>query len=296
MRSQTHWLIDKCRNHPLAKDRPLRAALRFLKFQILFRTSNKPLVLPWIGRVKLLVKRTWYSHAGNVYFGLLQFDAMGFLLHFLREEDTFVDVGSNTGAFVLLASGVAKARSVALEPHPVFYKIIQENVTLNELTGNVLILQIGAASREGTLNFQVTSDDASRIAITSKSVGGETTISVDSLDHLLEKENPVLLRIDVVGFATDVLRGAAKVLANPVLKAAIIRDMGLAQDYGFDPGEVHNTMTSNGFSLYSYEPFTRILEKRAVPEKGNNLYLRDLAFVKNRVENAASFTIFGKTI
>ena len=36
--------------------------------------------------------------SGNIYFGLHEFEEMGFLLHFLREEDLFIDIGAYIGS------------------------------------------------------------------------------------------------------------------------------------------------------------------------------------------------------
>ena len=53
---------------------------------------------------------------GNIYVGLREFEDMAFLLHLLRPDDLFVDVGANIGSFTVLASGAVGARSLAIEP------------------------------------------------------------------------------------------------------------------------------------------------------------------------------------
>jgi thymidylate synthase len=58
---------------------------------------------------------------GNIYAGLHEFEDMAFLLHLLRSEDMFADVGSNIGSYTILASGVVGAKSVAFEPVPSTY-------------------------------------------------------------------------------------------------------------------------------------------------------------------------------
>jgi len=44
---------------------------------------------------KFLVKTGETGLTGNIYTGLHEFPDMGFLLHFLRAEDLFVDIGAN---------------------------------------------------------------------------------------------------------------------------------------------------------------------------------------------------------
>ena len=63
--------------------------------------------------------------------GLCEFDEMGFVLHFLRSEDLFVDVGANVGAYTVLASGVIGARTIAFEPNPSTFKYLERNIAEN---------------------------------------------------------------------------------------------------------------------------------------------------------------------
>jgi len=57
-----------------------------------------------------------------------------------------VDVGSNWGAFTILASGVRRARSVAVEPLPDTFERLEENVDLNRLDKLVTCLNLGVAA------------------------------------------------------------------------------------------------------------------------------------------------------
>jgi len=41
---------------------------------------------------------------------------MGFLLHFLRKDDLFLDVGANIGSYTVLAGGAVGAKSISFEP------------------------------------------------------------------------------------------------------------------------------------------------------------------------------------
>ena len=65
---------------------------------------------------------------------------MGFLLHVLRSEDLFVDVGANVGSYTILACSVVGARGISFEPVPSTYKRLVENMRLNHLD------EIGRAS------------------------------------------------------------------------------------------------------------------------------------------------------
>ncbi len=100
-------------SHPLTRDHKLKAYFRVLNWQLRSRLSSE-ICMPWIAGTKLVVKRGMTGATGNIYAGLHEFADMSFLLHFLRPNDLFVDVGANVGSYTVLASGVCKARSMGL--------------------------------------------------------------------------------------------------------------------------------------------------------------------------------------
>jgi hypothetical protein len=57
----------------------------------------------WIDGAKFFVRRGETGLTGNVYAGLHEFADMGYLLHVLRAQDTFIDGGANVGAYTILA-------------------------------------------------------------------------------------------------------------------------------------------------------------------------------------------------
>ena len=68
---------------------------------------------------------------GNIYAGLHEFNDMAFCLHLLRSGDLFVDVGANIGSYTVLASKVAGANSITLEPVPQTFERLKRNVNIN---------------------------------------------------------------------------------------------------------------------------------------------------------------------
>ncbi|MEJ7626598.1 MAG: FkbM family methyltransferase [Ferruginibacter sp.] len=70
---------------------------------------------------------------GNIYMGLHEFPDMGFLLHFLRSEDLFFDIGSNIGSYTILASGQVGAKTFAFEPVPSTFSALHKNILANNL-------------------------------------------------------------------------------------------------------------------------------------------------------------------
>jgi hypothetical protein len=92
---------------------------------------------------RLLVCRGMVGATGNLYVGLQEFEEMAFMLHQLRPDDVFVDVGANVGAYTLLA-GTAGARCVAFEPVPATFRALRDNVRLNGLQTRVRVVRSGS--------------------------------------------------------------------------------------------------------------------------------------------------------
>src|ERR1035437_1403596 len=95
--------------HPLARRHRIKALFKFFSWQFTQLTSPRLVVQPFIGKTKFWARKGMEAATANIYTGLHEFNEMGFLLHFLQPDDTFVDVGANIGAYSILASGVTGA-------------------------------------------------------------------------------------------------------------------------------------------------------------------------------------------
>src|ERR1700681_3691909 len=118
-------------SHPLNKYAKLSAIARIVKWQIGARLVPGDVVFEWINGSRFLVRKGETGLTGNIYAGLHEFPDMGYLLHVLREDDLFVDVGANVGSYTILACSVRRARGFAFEPVPTTYKRLFENIRLN---------------------------------------------------------------------------------------------------------------------------------------------------------------------
>jgi len=277
--------------HPLARRNRAAALSRLLKWQINIRLNPYPVLHPFVGKTKLLVWKGLTGATGNIYTGLHEFEDMAFLLHFLREEDVFADIGANVGSYAVLAAGVARSRTVAIEPLPVTFNILSDNVTINHLSEKVTPLNIGIGAAAGTLRFTRGLDTMNHVATSDETDTLE--IPVRTLDDILP-ETPRLIKIDVEGFEMAVLQGAGKVLSTSALKALIIETNKSSERYGHGSAEVHHLLTEQGFQPFAYEPFSRKLSPLSGPNDGNTLYLRDTGFVENRLKTAQKISVLGQ--
>jgi predicted RNA methylase len=71
---------------------------------------------------------------GNIYVGLMEYEDMSFLLHYLQKDDLFYDIGANVGVYTVLTSQVKEVKTVSIEPLPLTYEKLLDNININRLT------------------------------------------------------------------------------------------------------------------------------------------------------------------
>ena len=111
-------VLKKTWNHPFNKNEPILGIWRFVRWQINNLLNPNPIVYQLTGNSKLIVQKGMKGATGNIYTGLLEFSDMLFVLHCLRQEDHFVDIGANIGVYTVLASAEIGATTLSIEPVP----------------------------------------------------------------------------------------------------------------------------------------------------------------------------------
>jgi FkbM family methyltransferase len=89
----------------------------------------------------------------NIYTGLSDFADCALLLHLLREDSLFVDIGANVGIYTVLAAGVVGAQVVYVEPVPKTFSKLCINLRLNNIENKVSSHNIGLGLQESILRF-----------------------------------------------------------------------------------------------------------------------------------------------
>jgi FkbM family methyltransferase len=289
-------IIRLITDHPLNREHKLSSIIRFAKWQVGSRLVPGAIVYDWINGSRFLVRTGEKGLTVNIYTGLYEFPDMGFLLHFLRAEDLFVDIGANVGSYSILACSAVGARGVAFEPVPSTYKRLVENIRLNHLDERVKCINKGVGAQQGTITFTSDSDTTNHVLAPGEQSSNKVTVDVTSLDTVLQGECPSLIKIDVEGFETPVLDGAQETLENPTLDAVIMELNGSGSRYGFEETKILDMMINKGFRTYSYNPFTRTLinlEGKNL-NSGNTLFIRDKALVEERLRLAPKVSVYGR--
>jgi FkbM family methyltransferase len=276
-------------NHPLNRGNRLGALGRFIKWQIGSRLVPGDIAVPFAASAHLLVSRGMTAATGNIYTGLFEFEDMAFVMHLLQPDDLFADIGANVGSYTILAGAVAGANVIAAEPAPAAFRRLEINIRLNNLSGRVIAREVGLGAAEFVARISSSEGAMNHILSVGERPRGEyDEVSITTLDKLLFGKAPSLIKIDVEGFETEVIKGGKKTLESNRLLGVIMELNGNGRRYGFSDDDLHETMLDLGFRSYRYAPFERTLAALSGRNMGgsNTLYLRNLPEIESRLNNA----------
>jgi len=124
----------------------------------------------------------------------------------LRDGSLFIDVGANVGTYTIWAAELG-AEVIALEPAADTFGLLQENIALNRY--QVTALQAAAGDHCGTARFTSGLDTGNSLTL-----DGPVETELVTVDALIGDRQVTGMKVDVEGFEIDVLRGAARALAE----------------------------------------------------------------------------------
>ncbi|MDF2434047.1 MAG: hypothetical protein JWP44_3678 [Mucilaginibacter sp.] len=288
-------LLRYITSHPLNKKNKIKAILRFIKWQINTKLNPFPVIYQFTDKSKLIIQKGMTGATQNLYCGLQEFNEMAFTIHFLRQEDCFADIGANIGSYTVLASAHVKARSISLEPVPATFNHLVNNISINKIQELVSVYNMAAGSQKGTINFTSSLDTMNHVAEeTDLDIIEVPVITIDEI--LIDKKMPILFKIDVEGFETEVINGASKSLQNEELKAIIIELNGSGSRYGYNESEIHDKLISLNFKPFQYDPMKRTINPLQSFGTHNTIYIRDTDFVKHRLLTSQQFNVLNHKI
>jgi FkbM family methyltransferase len=274
--------------HPLTRNAPHKAWVRFISWQVRSRTQEE-VIVPWIAGQRLAVRRGMKGATGNIYVGLDEFADMMLALHFLRKGDLFIDVGANVGSYAILASGVCRATTWAFEPDPNTVRSLKRNLAINNLNELVTVYELALGDADSDIPFTIGRDTYNRVAGTSEK--DVRMVHQRRLDALMGgTTHPVIMmKVDVEGYQEEVLQGAKELLADHRLKIVVLE---------WPTPSNRALLSSLHFKEIHYEPFSRRLQLEAGDpfSSPNSLFTRDSYFVTSRVTTAAHIRILDHSI
>jgi FkbM family methyltransferase len=135
----------------------------------------------------------------------------------VKPGETIVDVGANRGAFALAASRVVGSggKVICFEPNPNCVKYLEDEIELNQIR-NITLNQCGLAQKDDILTLTVPVINSGEGSFGKSQYKDNVMFSVPVRrgDDVLDSENPTLIKIDVEGFETNVIRGLSKIIGR----------------------------------------------------------------------------------
>jgi FkbM family methyltransferase len=284
-------------DHPLASRERRVAISRYVRWQLGSRLSPGAVAVDFVNDARLLVRPGMTGATGNVYVGMHEFEDMAFVLHVLRADDLFVDVGANVGSYTVLAAKVAGARCVTFEPIAAAWTALCDNLQLNGITDRVELHRAAVGSAPGVARMTTGFDTGNRMAVDGQEPN-TIEVPVLTLDEVLGARAPSVIKVDVEGFEPAVLEGAARTLAQPSLIGVVMETNRCASVLGAREAQAHEMMLAAGFTPCTYAPFERRLIDLhgAFKPDANTLYVRDVARASERLRAAPRFSVLGQTL
>jgi len=217
-----------------------------------------------IYNVNLKVDFSDHIASSIYYLGAYEAGTVSVLKHFLHYGDLFLDVGAHIGFIsCVVARFVGDSGFVyAVEPNPETYKILRENIRINNLE-NISALEVALGAEVGKARIYNNADKAVASLIRPKDFNEESgkKVTVTTIDTLMENRItriPTLIKIDVEGFELEVLKGARNLLSSPEAPMLCVE---YEQNRG-NRSEIYKFITSiNNYSLY------RLKHGKSIPSK-----------------------------
>jgi FkbM family methyltransferase len=286
--------------HPLSRNRRLDNLWAFAAWQLGSRLVPGPVAFSFVEDARLFAAPGLTAATGHIYVGLQEFEDMAFVLHVLRPDDWFADVGANIGGYTVLAGAVVGANVVAFEPGYEARQWLKRNIELNQIHERVDVRSEAAGARLGNVGFSVDFDTTNAVLVsTGRSKISHVDVPLTTLDITCVDRCPTIIKIDVEGYETEVLRGAQNLLANPKLLAIVMELNGSGIKYGFDEAALWKELRAHRFEAYTYAPFERRLEPMSQdqPRQNDNVvFARQLDQLGVRLRNARRFNVRGWSI
>lgn len=280
--------------HRLNAGGRFRAIGRVLRWQVASRLLAGPLAFPFVEDTLLFASHGMTGATGNWYCGLHEAEEMGFILHFLRPDDLFLDVGANIGSYTVMVAGAVGARVISVEPIPATFSNLQRNVLLNGLTDHVEPHCVGLSSERSELRFTQDQDTVNHVMAEGE-YSRAIRVPVVSMDELLAGRVPSIIKIDVEGHELAVLKGARSTLSDPGVAAVVMEINGSGARYGVSDAELLAMMRGYGFVPCGYDPFARRLRDWD-HSSGNAIFVRDRNMVEARVIQAKRYRLINGMI
>jgi FkbM family methyltransferase len=155
-----------------------------------------------------------------------------FLIKNFKDDDIFYDIGANYGFYVLLAQEfITKGEIQAFEPNPKIFKLLRENSRL-DIYKHTFLNEMALYDKTGETEFfdrEIGRHSGNSSLIKHQHFLKYKVIKVKTItldDYISNHKPPTIMKIDVEGGESLVLRGASILLKkyNPTIIMEFFKD------------------------------------------------------------------------
>jgi FkbM family methyltransferase len=229
--------------HPSNSGQRLRALLRAARYQAQARLLGRRALARLGERSRLWVDPHRTAASMVLYANPPDLAEMLVWRRALRHGGLFVDVGANIGTYTIWAAEQG-ADVIALEPAADTFGLLEENIALNGY--RVTAVRAAAGDHCGSARFTAGLDAGNSIA-----PDGPVVTDLVTVDSLIGERRVTGMKVDVEGFEIDVLRGAARALADRRIDLIQIEwNHASAFAVGTDRRPIVDLLAQHGYRLY----------------------------------------------
>jgi FkbM family methyltransferase len=272
--------------HPLGSRHRAGCFRRYITWQAYSFLTSEYLTIPWVNSTRLLLKRGMRGATGNYYCGLHEWPDMPFLLHLLRPEDTFADIGANVGTYTVLASGAVGCSTECFEPVTSSRDQLNRQIALNNLAHRVTVHRYAVGAAEGMVRFSLDLGPMNKV-VSIDYDGVVASLPVKAIDQFPSLRHSCCWKLDVEGHEFSALTGAACTLLDAPPTAILCEDRSDATS---------QLLTSSGYLPCTYDPYQRKLITHTFTSGCNQIWIRRLDWVRDRLRTAPPFSVLGELI
>ena len=142
----------------------------------------------------------------------------------IKKGDTVIDIGANIGYYTILFSKLVgkKGKVIAFEPEPSNFKLLKENIEINNCK-NVVPFNVALSDSKGKKELYFNPENRGGCSLKNKNLKNVLKVRTMPLDDIIKKAN--FIKIDVEGAEAEVLEGADKILKqnNLILMIEVYR-------------------------------------------------------------------------
>ncbi len=274
-------------DQPISQLAPAQVLKRFLYWKRVALFAKKPQLMDFMGQ-HILVDAALPATVEDYVLGLREFEAMSFMLHYLRKDSFLVDIGAETGSYSMLAAGIRNAFVLGFESDEDLRERYLKHIEINQLASYVVTDKRLVRFKEQALVKQ--GDEEDEIG---SDMEGEHRLAV-ALDDLDLQQAPDMVRINAKGYNLEVIRGMGDMLQEPSLQAILLR---LDRKAEVEVERLcHELLVANGFTLVTYNYSDRSLQPTDRFGEGNHLYVRDVAAVQMQLSLSPPIPYYGKEL